>query len=52
MGFRVHQYRNQNDFKWGSFDVYVKPKEVIISGLLKKTGSHSRFMKVVDDGKG
>lgn len=48
--FSVIQYRNQNDFKWGSFDVYVKPDEVIISGLLKKGGGHSRFMKVKKDG--
>jgi hypothetical protein len=43
------QYRNQNDFKWGSFDVYVKPNEVIISGILKK-GGHSRFMRVTKHG--
>jgi len=44
-GFSVIQYRNQSDFKWGSFDVFVKPDEVIISGVLKK-GNRSRFMKV------
>lgn len=47
--FSVHEYRNQNDFKWGSFDVYVKPNEIIVSGLLKKNGSHSRYMRILRD---
>ena len=45
------KYRNFNDFKWGSFEVYVTEKEVIIRGILKKTGGFSPYILVrVDDG--
>jgi len=46
MKARVTEYRNQKDFRYGSFEVYVKPHEIIISGVLKKSGSRSRYMLV------
>jgi CO/xanthine dehydrogenase FAD-binding subunit len=44
--FSVVEYRNVNDFKYGSFDVYLKSDEIIISGILKKNSSRSRYMSV------
>ena len=41
----VIEYRNQKDFKYGSFEVYVKKEEFIISGILKR-GQRSRYIKV------
>jgi len=43
--YSVIEYRNVNDFKYGSFDVYVKPDEVMASGL-RKRGMHSRYMLI------
>ncbi len=45
--FSVLQYRNYNDFKYGSFNVYVTEKEVTIRGLLKKNNNSSLYMRVV-----
>lgn len=42
----VIEYRSQNDFKYGSFEVFAKPNEIIISGLLKKTGGRSRYLLI------
>jgi len=42
----VIEYRNMNDFKYGSFEVYAKPNEMIISGILKKTNGRSRYMLI------
>jgi len=42
----VTEFRNQKDFRYGSFDVYVRKNEVIISGMLKKSGSRSRYMLI------
>jgi hypothetical protein len=44
--YSVIEYRNQNDFKYGNFEVFAKPNEVIISGLLKKSGSRSRYLQI------
>ena len=43
--YSVIKYRSEEDFKWGSFDVYVKSNEIIISGILKR-GNRSRFMLI------
>jgi len=47
--YSVIEYRNQKDFRYGSFEVYVKPNELIISGVLK-TGQRSRYLRVVKNG--
>ena len=45
--YSVIEYRNQNDFKYGSLEVFAnKPDEIIISGLLKKTGGRSRYLLI------
>jgi len=44
--YSVMTARNYNDFKYGSFNVYVTEKEVVIRGLLKK-GNSSLYMKIV-----
>jgi len=40
------KYRNFNDFKWGSFQAYVTEREVIIRGILKKTGNYSEYILI------
>ena len=37
-------FRNFNDFKFGSFTVYVTEKEIVIRRILKKTNSPSPYM--------
>lgn len=44
----VRKYRNFNDFKWGSFEVYVTEKETIIRGILKKTGKYSPYYLIIE----
>lgn len=44
--YSVLEYRNQNDFRYGSFEVFAKPHEIIISGILKKSGGRSRYLLV------
>ena len=44
----ARKYRNYNDFKYGSFIVYVTEHEVIIRGILKKTNNYSLYMLVKD----
>lgn len=39
----IRKFRNYNDFKYGSFQVYVTEKETIIRGILKKTDNYSPF---------
>lgn len=43
---KAHQIRNFNDFKWGSFQVYVTEKEAIIRGILKKTDNFSPYIVI------
>ena len=44
MSWKTIQYRNFNDFKWGSFTSYVTKKEIIIRGILKKTNQYSLYI--------
>jgi len=37
------QYRNFNDFKFGSFTVYSTEKETVVRGILKKTNQPSLY---------
>lgn len=46
MSLTTRKIRSFNDFKWGSFTVYVTEKEVIIRGVLKKTGNYSPYMLI------
>lgn len=42
----VIKYRSFDDFKWGSFEAYVTKEDVFIYGILKKTNSRSKYMRV------
>jgi len=44
MRWFVRQYRNYNDFRYGSFDSYVTEREVVVRGILKKGGSSLYLM--------
>ena len=46
----ARKYRNFNDFKWGSFEVYVTEKEAIIRGVLKKTNNYSPYILIFENG--
>lgn len=48
MTLSVRKFRNYNDFKYGSFQVYVTENECIIRGILKKTGNFSPFLLIRD----
>lgn len=41
----ARQYRNWNDFQYGSFDAYVQEREIVIRGKLKK-GNTSLYMLI------
>ena len=41
----VIQYRNFDDFLWGSFDTYVQEEEIVIRGRLKR-GQNSLYMMI------
>ncbi len=41
----VIQYRNYNDFLYGSFDTYVQEDEIVIRGRLKK-GNNSLYIMI------
>jgi len=41
----VTQYRNFNDFLFGSFEVYVLEKEIVIRGRLKR-GNNSLYLLI------
>jgi len=43
MKWAVRQYRNHDDFMFGSFDIYVTEKEIVIRGRLKR-GTNSLYM--------
>ena len=43
---RVIEYRNRDDFVYGSFTVYVTESEVIIRGILKRDQQWSKFMLI------
>jgi len=51
MKWAVVQYRNYNDFTYGSFDTYVTEKEIVIRGRLKK-GGNSLYMMIRKDSNG
>jgi len=40
----LRQFRGFNDFKFGSFTVYVTEKEIIIRGSLKNGNKHSPYV--------
>lgn len=42
----VIRHRNFNDFKYGSFIVYVTPRDVIIRGILKKTNNYGLYINI------
>lgn len=44
----ARKYRSFNDFKWGSFQVYVTEEEAIIRGVLKKTGKYSPYILIIE----
>jgi len=46
MKCRVIEYRNQNDFMYGSFTVYVTANEIIIRGILKRDNQWSKYMLI------
>ena len=46
MPSRVIEYRNRDDFVYGSFSVYVTEREVLIRGILKRDQQWSKFMLV------
>ena len=48
MTLTARKYRNYNDFKYGSFTVYVTEKECMIRGILKKTNNYSPYILVID----
>lgn len=48
--YTVRAYRGYNDFKYGSFTVYVTEKETIVRGILKKTNGYSPYMIVQQSG--
>ena len=48
MVLKVRKFRSFNDFKWGSFTVYVTKNECIIRGILKKTDNFSPYMVIID----
>jgi len=50
VSWTVVQYRNYNDFKYGSFDIYVTKKEFVVRGLLKRGGQSSLYLKGVKNG--
>ena len=41
----VIQHRNFNDFKYGSFTVYVTKKEIVIRGILKRDSASSLYIQ-------
>lgn len=41
----VQQYRNYDDFLYGSFDAYVTKEEIMVRGRLKR-GPQSPYMKI------
>ena len=44
----VMKKRNFNDFKWGSFQVYVTENEAVIRGILKKTNILGTYMIIYE----
>lgn len=46
MKCRVIEYRNQNDFQYGSFTVYVTTNEIVIRGILKRDNQWSKYMLI------
>lgn len=40
------QCRSYDDFRYGSFDCYVTKNDVVIRGVLKKTGAQCVYMKI------
>lgn len=48
---RIRIYRNFNDFKYKTFEVYVTENKIIISGILKKTNNFSPYIMVYDRGE-
>lgn len=46
MKHSVIQYRGYDDFKFGSFSIYVTKNEVVIRGILKKNNSSSLYMMI------
>jgi hypothetical protein len=48
MALTARKFRNYNDFKYGSFTVYVTKHECMIRGILKKTNSFSPFILIVE----
>jgi len=45
----VIQYRNYDDFVYGSFSSYVTKQDVVIRGVLKKTHNNSLYMMIRRD---
>jgi len=46
MKWSVVQYRNHNDFTYGSFTAYVTEREIVIRGILKKNHNPSLYMMI------
>lgn len=44
--YSVKQCRNFNDFKFGTFSVYVTENQLIIRGTLKKKNNTSKYLEV------
>ena len=48
MSLSVRKFRSFNDFKYGSFTVYVTERECIIRGILKKTNNFSPYILITE----
>lgn len=44
--YSVKQFRNYNDFAFGSFTSYVTENQIIIRGMLKKKNCISKYMEI------
>jgi hypothetical protein len=48
MTLKARKFRSYNDFKYGTFQVYVTENECIIRGILKKTNNFSPYILIVE----
>ena len=46
INYSIKQFRNFNDFTFGSFTSYVTKNQIIIRGTLKKKNCVSKYMEI------
>lgn len=53
MTLKIRKYRNQKDFKFGSFVVRTNNdnEEILIRGILKKTHNYATYILIYDGDK-